>query len=157
MAKIKPSLKVKLDIEDENGVISQSFNVTYRELTRRQSRTINEDSKDIIGLFNDSQSTSKRIESLENKIDALKELGNNKDVVKFTTQLDKLYAVQDKQEDEFEVLGGLDALLDASKATFLLSIGGKDKDGLVDFIEENSDYNTVLEALALDAKEQLGK
>ena len=157
MAKLKPSLKLNLDILDEDGQTTQTFNVTYRELTRKQTRSINEESKDILELFNESQSTAKRIESLENKIDALKELDNSKEIVKFTTQLDKLYLVQDKQEVTFNKLGGLDALLDATKATFNLAIGGKDKKALVDFIEENTDYATVLDALTEDAKEQMGK
>ncbi len=156
MAKMQLDIKVKLDIV-ASGKTVDTFEVTYRELTRKEGRSIGKENKTILDLFNKSQQSTKRVEMLEGKVGAFKEVERPEDVIKASAKLEKLYDEQAEMETKFEELGGLDKLLEASRATYAISVGGKDKDRLEEFIEAQSDYSTVLEALKEDAGEQRGK
>ena len=155
MAKISLGTKVKLDFTDE-GKVFKTFNVTYRELGRKQTKSIGKENKDIMDVFTKGQSLVKRSEVLEAKVAALKELNKADDLLSTTNKLDTLYDEQDVIEEKFEELGGIDKLLEASKLTYDLAVGGKDKDILSEFAETESEYSTVLNALKEDAQSQSG-
>ncbi len=156
MAKFQLDIKVKLEIVSAGKTID-SFDVTYKELTRKEGKSIGKENKEILELFNKSQLLEKRVTVLEGKIDALKELERPEDVLKTATKLERLYDDQANMEEEFEKLGGLDKLLEASKLSYEASVAGKDKNRLTEFVEAQSDYSTILAALKEDANEQKGK
>ncbi len=156
MAKVKLSSKAKLEFE-VNGKIENSFDVTYREPSRKQVKIMGKENKEILDLFTKNQTLTKRAAVFETKVDALKALDKPLDTLRATSKLEKIYDEQVILEDKYEALGGIDKLIEASKMTYDLAVGGKDKEALEKFIEEFSDYGTILEALKEDVKEQQGK
>ncbi|MCK5743631.1 MAG: hypothetical protein KAH30_02750 [Caldisericia bacterium] len=155
MAKIQLSNNITLDIIEGDEKI-KSFSITYREPSRKQQRALGEDNKAIIDLFKESQKLDRRLEVMEAKVDALKELEQAKELLSTAKKLDEMYIRRDKIEDQFEEMGGVDKMLEASQLTFDISVGGKDKKILKEFIETSSDYNVILNAIADDAKAQRG-
>ena len=156
MAKLNLSTKVTLDITD-NGKKIDSFEVTYRKPTRKQEKKIGADNKEIIEVFQKGLNLIKRTEVLESKVEALKELGKNEELLKAVNKLETLYKQQSEYDDKFEELGGADKLMEASKLQFNIAVGGKDKDRLAEWIEDNAEYAEVLDTIAKDALEQQGK
>jgi len=157
MAKLKLSTKVTLEIEDENGKAIEKFDVTYRELSNKLQKKVGKDNEVIIEVFNKGQKIGKRINALEAKLQALREMEKTKEISTTANELTALYKKVEPLDIKFDELGGFDKMREASKITFDLCVGGKDKETLIDFIEENSDFAEVLEELAKDAKEQKGK
>jgi len=155
MAKLQLSNRVTLDIED-NGKVIKTFKVNLRELTKKEERTLSNKNKKVFDLYNKSTKLEKRLSVFEDKIEAYKELEQFEKVLKETTKLEKLYAEQDEIEAEFEKLGGLDTLTEASKETFDITVSGDEKEGLREWIEGNNDYATILALLKEDAKEKKG-
>ncbi len=156
MAKINLSTKVKLDITDEGKVV-KSFDITYREPSKKEQKKLGKDNQDILDMFKQSQKLDKRIEIAKSKQFALEQMkGKGKELLNNVNDLEKLYKEKDGIDDRFEALGGFEKLLEASKETFYASIGGKDFDALCSFIEENGDYSDYLEAIAEDAKAKKG-
>ena len=155
MAKIQLSTAVTLEITD-NGKVVDTFKVTHREPSKKQQRKLGKENKDMPDLFKLSQKLDRRIEVSESKVDALQELGNPKDTLKEINKLELIYIEKDKVEDKFDALGGYDKFLEISQLSFDMQVGGKDKERLAEFIEENSDYGSVLEAIAVDAKAKRG-
>lgn len=152
MAKIRLAIKIKVDFDDE-GKIVKSFDITYKELNRKQQKQLGKDNKEILDLFTKNEREMKKINVYEAEVEALRELGESSKMLEGTAKLKKLYAENEKANERFEVLGGVDKLLDASKTTFDLSIHGKDKKAFSDFIEENSDFTTALASVKKDADE----
>jgi hypothetical protein len=157
MAKIQPSLKLKLEIVNEDNKVERIFNVTYKELSKKQEREIGKENKDILDLFKKSQELSKMVKILESEVEAHKELNKPKELLASTKELKKLYLEQDELDSKFEDLGGFDRFIEASKITFESVVTGGDKDALREFAENESDFGQVLTALAEDAKESRGK
>ncbi|MDM5264679.1 hypothetical protein PF327_10780 [Sulfurovum sp. XTW-4] len=157
MAKIQPSLKLKLDILDEDGKVTKTFNVTYRDLNKRELRKVGESNKEIMDLFSKAKTLASSADTLNKKIEALKDEGDSNGVIKTAEKLEKIYKDQDAIDAKFEELGGYDKLLEASKATFEIAVGGSDKEALAEFAENELDYGQVLDALAEDAKDSRGK
>lgn len=155
MAKLILSSKVKLDIT-EDGKVVKTFNVTFRELSRKQQKAIGKDNKEILDIFQKGQSTTKRVEVLEAKLAALGEVEDPKATLSTANKLETIYDEQDKLEEKFEKLGGIEKLLEASTISYDMLVGGKDKAILKEFAESESDYSVVLAALRDDLKEQKG-
>jgi len=156
MAKISLSIAVNLDITD-SGKVVKTFNLTYRQPSKKEQKQLGKENETILDLFKQSQKIDRRIEAVEVKIEALRSMENKaSELLKSANLLEKLYIQKDEIEDDFEKIGGIDKMLEASKETFSISVGGKDKDELMEFIEENSDYSTFLDAIAEDAKKQKG-
>lgn len=156
MAKIQLSHKAKVEIEDD-GKIVKSFSVTFREPTQKEKKKLGKGHEEIIKVFTDAQALAKKAEVLESKVSALKELDNSEQLLKATNKLEEIYDKQDAIEDMFEELGGFEKLFEASKLSYDNSVGGKDKEALAEFAEEESSYSDVLEAIKQDIKESKGK
>ncbi|MCK5744478.1 MAG: hypothetical protein KAH30_07040 [Caldisericia bacterium] len=156
MAKIQLSTIVKLDIS-EDGKITRSFSVTFREPSKKQQKEIGKENKTILDLFKVSQKLERRIEATEAKVEALKSMDKATELLSTAKKLDDLYSQIDEVETQFDSLGGYDQMMEASKLSFEKAIGGKDKEDLRVFIDEFSDYTTILNAISNDAKEQRGK
>jgi hypothetical protein len=135
MATLSLSNKVKLDIK-EDGKVIKTFNVTYRELTRKQSKKLGKDNKEILDIAQKGASLESRISVLSTKMKALEELGRSEEVVKVANTLDTLMSQRDEMEDKYEELGGIDKLTEAAEVSFNLSVGGKDKEALREFTDE---------------------
>ena len=155
MAKLQLSNAVTLEIA-EMGKVVDTYKLSYKEPSKKEQKEIGKGNKDILDLFKSSQKLDRRIEVMEAKVEALKELNNAEELLDTAKKLDDLYQARDKIEDDFDKLGGFDKMLEASEVTFGISVGGKDKKRLVEFVEAQSDYATVLTAIAEDAKEQKG-
>jgi len=156
MAKISLRSKVELVIKDDGKVI-ETFNILYKELSKKQQKLQNSGSKEIMELFNKSEKIDRQIEVINIKKDALEQMGNKgKELLKVSNDLAELYQTKDKIDDDFEAMGGFDKLLEASEATFDATVSGKDKDALKAFIEENGDYSDYLKAIIEDVKSQKG-
>lgn len=155
--KIKLSQSATIEIED-NGKVIKTFNVTFREPTRKELKKLGKDDKEIIEVFSKSKSLTDRASVLESKIQALSKMGTNSDkLFKATEKLEKIYDDQDELEEKFEKLGGIDKLFEASKRTFEKFVSGKDKEALAIFTEESSEYSTVLDAIKKDISDNQGK
>ena len=152
MAKIQLAVKIKVDFDDE-GKIIKSFDITYKELHRKQQRILGKENKGILDVFNKNERANKKIKIYEAEVEALQELGESAKVLEVAGKLKKLYDLNEAAEEKFEKLGGVDKLLEASKTTFDIAVGGKDKKAFSEFIEENSDFATALEAIKKDADE----
>ncbi len=156
MAKLQLSSKVKVDIE-EDGKITRTFSVNFKKLTRKESKKLGKENEEIMESFSKAQSLVKRAEVLEAKMEALKGSNNDNELIKVANKLEAIYNEQDGLEDTFEVLGGLDKLLEASKLTYDASVSGKDKEALAEFAENESEYSIVLQAIDEDLKDKMGK
>lgn len=156
MSKIKLSIKAKIEIED-NGKVVKTFNVNFKELTRKQQKNLGKDNKEILEVFGKSQSLAKKAEALENKMHTLKDKDDKPGLLTVSNKLEVIYDEQDSLEEKFEALGGIDKLYDASKLTYDATVSGKDKASLAEFAENDSEYGVVLQALRDDVKEQKGK
>ena len=156
MAKIQLNSNVTLDIE-ENGEIKHSFNLTFKELSKKQQKDIGEENEKILDIFKLIQKIDKHINTHEMKAEALKELGNNKDLLTTVKKLDDLYAKKEKLEKDAVTHGGYEKMLEASKITFQNCVSGADVAALEEWIEENSDYGTVLTVISEDARNSKGK
>ena len=153
MAKIQLAVKISVEIEDNSEIIDK-FDITYKALSRKQQKQLGKDNKEILDLFDKNQGIEKRISVMEAEIEALKSMDNPAKVIEISKKLEKAYNEQDKMNSKFETLGGVDKLLEASKNTFELSVGGKDKERIVAFIEENSDFASALSEIQKDANEK---
>ncbi len=156
MGNFSLSNKVTLDVT-EGGKKVSSFDVIYREPTRKQMKVIGKENKEVLDLFSKNQKLNKRAEVLEGKLSALRELGKAEEVLSASNKLEKVYDEQTDVEDRFEELGGVDKLIEASKKSFDIAVSGKDLESLRKFTEEQSEYSTVLDALKKDAEGQQGK
>jgi len=155
MAKLQLSTKVELNIT-EDGKVIKTFSVTFRDLTKKQERALTDKNKEIFNLYSKSTRVAKKVTLLEDEIEAFKGLEKFEKVITSTKTLKGLYAEQDILEEKFEELGGIDVLSEAAGEKFSLAIGGKDKDDLATWTEENADYAVVLELLEEDAKAKRG-
>jgi type II secretory pathway component HofQ len=108
-------------------------------------------------VFTDAQSLAKKAEVLESKVAALKELGKSDQLLEATSKLEYIYNNQDDLESKFEELGGFDKLLEASKISYDTSVGGKDKEALAEFAENESSYSDVMDAIRQDIKDSRKK
>jgi len=139
MAKLTLSKNVTLEIDDGQQV--HTFNVTYKELTGKQLKELTEMTKEAMAISSEAEIIDGKIRALEAKA--------GKDV---SDKLVKLYDRKEKLEERFEKIGGADILNRTLKKKFELSVGGADKDRLMEFIEENTDYGTILDAIIKDAE-----
>jgi len=153
MAKIQLSHKVKLQIEDD-GV--KEYSVTFRKLKKKEAKALGAESEEIINIVSDAKKVEEQIEMLKTKIESLSALGKNDEVIKTSDRLEKLYKKRDAMDDRFNELGGMEAFEDAAKKTLELSLGGDDKESLLEVSEEIG-YSTVLTALQEELNEKQGK
>ena len=148
---IKLSVKVPV-LFTEDGKEVAKFEVTYRDVSRKDKKKFGKENEEILELSQKLFSSLRRSQALEERKNALVSIGDDKEVAdvskKFLTAMDKLEKIQDR----FTELGGEDKLSEAAEMSFDRSIGGKDKDALRVFIEENSDYPEVLEAIRGDVE-----
>ena len=156
MASLALSTSVKLDIT-ENGKVTKTFNVSFKELTRKQTKKLGKDNKAILDITQTGAGIENRISILRSKMAALEELNKSQEVVKVANILDDLMTRKEDLEEQYETLGGIDKLTEAAEASFDLQVSGKDKEALREFIEENSDYTSVLDVIRKDALEKSGK
>ena len=140
MAKLTLSKNVTLEIDD--GTQLHIFNVTYKELTGKQVKELTKMTKDAIKLSSEAEVLDGKIRALESKEDG--------DSV--ADKIVSLYEKKQKLEDRFEKMGGVSILNDTLAQKFKLSIGGADKNNLISFIEDHSDYETILSAIIKDAE-----
>lgn len=156
MAKIQLSHNAKLEIEDDGNII-KTFSVTFKEPTKKEKKKLGKGHEEIIKVFTDAQSLAKKAEVLESKVAALKELGKSDQLLEATSKLEYIYNNQDDLESKFEELGGFDKLLEASKISYDTSVGGKDKEALAEFAENESSYSDVMDAIRQDIKDSRKK
>jgi len=155
MANINLGVKVTLDIKDEDKIV-KSFEVVYREASKKQQKKLGKENKEVLDLFKKNQNLDRRVKVLEDKQEVLKALGEDKALLGVIKELEKLYNAKDEVEDEFETLGGFDKLSEASEETFKIAVTGKDSKELIAFIEENGDYSDYLEAIVKDVEDKKG-
>ena len=155
MAKLQLKTEVSLNIE-ENGKVVKTFTVEYKALSNKQERSLGKQNKEVFALYGKSTKLEKRISLLENEIEAYKELDNFDKVVSVTNTLKKLYTKQEDLEDKFESLGGIDVLTEAAKSKFNLAISGADLEELAKWIDDNSDYATILDLFEQDVQAKRG-
>ncbi len=156
MAKIQLSTAVTVQIE-RDGEVAETFNVTYKELSKSQQREATKRLKNVTDIFKKNESLSFDIDSLRTNLKALQNMGDDEAVIKTNAKITKIRGEIKKLEMKYEELGGDDIPIAITKNTFDLCVGGADKEALTKFIEESSDYKTVLAAIVGDAKEQMGK
>jgi len=157
MAKMTPRVGIKLDIVDSGKKVLKTFNVDYKEPSRKEQKQLGKENETILDLFKQNQKLDRRVKVTEIKIEALREIdGKSRELLSSVNTLEKLYIQRDEVENNFEELGGVDKMIEASKETFIISVGGKDKDTLSEYIEENGDYSEYLDTIAKDAKNQKG-
>lgn len=158
MAKLIPSIKTKIEVENENGKVTKTFHVTFKELTRKENKKLGKNNEEILKVFTGSRSLIEKAVTLKAKLTALQEEeGNGLEVIKVADKLESIYDEQDKYEEEFEKLGGMDKLFEASKLVYEASVGGKDKDALAEFTEIESEFSDIIDLLRKDAQSERGK
>ena len=155
MAIVSLATAVKLQIKD-NGKVVKTFNVTYKEPSKKQQKQLGKENKEILDLFKKNQKFDRHINVLLSKQEVLAGMSKDKELLIVLEELEALYAKKDVLEESFEELGGFDKMLEASEETFKISVKGKDIKDLTAFIEDNGDYSEYLEAISEDAKEKKG-
>jgi len=156
MAKIQLSSKVTLRIEDSEGVELKSFNVTFRELTKKEIRKMTKEQKEMMELMQESSSLGRRILALETKVEAL---DKDKDIVSATNKLEKLYDQADELEEKAKSFGEDEADRIAT-SNYNKMVGGEDSEALFEYIQDDNtpiDVSDALEALREDVKVKRGK
>lgn len=112
---------------------------------------------DTYTLFTDIQLLEGNIATVKAKLEAYTRKKDDDLIIKTSNALDKLRKDKSKLTKEFEEKGGFDQIFSDSKNNFLLCVEGEDKEALIEFIEEYSDYADILKVIAEDAEEQRGK
>jgi len=152
---IKLSVKVPVVFLEDKEEVAK-FEVTYRDVSRKDKRKFGKENEEIMELSQKLFSSLRRSQTLEERKDALVAIGSHEKIAeassKFLTALDKLEKIQDR----FAELGGEEKLSEAAELSFDRAIGGKDKEALKVFIEENSDYPDVLESIRADVEKIRG-
>ena len=152
MAKIKLGVKVPVKFEDESGEVIEEFHIIHREPTKKARKEMGKESEEILKVFGTGATLKKMINTMEIELEARSEEGgSNQEVVALSQKLRKEYTKLEKIEKNFEDMGGVDALMEATEKNFDISIHGIDKEALKDFVTEYSDFTDVMTIIKKDA------
>lgn len=156
MAKIQLSSNVKLEITD-GTTVTHTFNITYKEPSRKQRKEVEGSNVKIYNDFTEIQLMENNIKTLSSKLEAYTRKKNDDLIIKTSNTIEKIRKDKAKLDKAFEDAGGFEVIFSDSKDNFMLCIGGEDKDDLVQFIDDYSDYGDILKAIIEDARQQRGK
>ena len=154
MGKIQLSYKINLQVEDVDGV--KEYNVTFRELKKKEAKTLGKESEEIINIVSEAGRVDEQISIQKAMVEALIKTGQNAEIILTSKSLERLYAKREKLDKKFKELGGMDALDDAARKTLEMSVGGDDKDAVI-ALGDDIGYPTVLTALQEELNEKQGK
>jgi len=153
MAKIRHEIKVTLEFEDADGGEIGRFEITWRELGKKEKRRLSEETKGLFDKAREAASLGEEIRLLEEEKRAYTEMGESAKVVETIEKIRKLRKKVDAIRAEIEADGELDDPMEyLAKKTFDLAVGGKDKERLAAFVDENYDYAEVLDAIRQEAE-----
>jgi len=149
-------MKIELSHEIELSLLGTTYNITYRVLSDKEKRKLEKKYNDAVKLSEKVEKIAKKELFMLEKMEAYKELGDQKKVIATIEKLEKIAEKKEELEAEFEKMNGSEIIYSIKEEEFDLCVGGADKKALADAIKENSGFEFILNEIKKNITKQSG-